>query len=156
MLHFLKFDKTTTQQINKQYDSFFSYCSCRFQRIVTILLLVSHFFEFKKKLEIHGDFLLSSSMNSLTVNKFFEKKTAKRISESYSTKFLDVGSCPLHSVDNTFLEELKELKNINLDQFVLDMHFSLNILHHVDKIMKVLQTFIISSTSCNLLLFSLW
>ena len=150
-----KFDKTTTQQINKQYDSFFvSYYSSRFQRIFTNYVrslfagdfksddLVSHFFEFIEKPELHVDFLLALSMDSPNVNRFFEKKIAKRTFRTLfnkSTKFLDVGSCPLHSVDNTFLEGSKELKNIiNLNQFVLDMHFSLNILQHVEKIIKVL------------------
>lgn len=62
-------------------------------------------------------------MDGPNFNKLFEKKLRKELSQRYSIKFLDIGSSPLHSVNNAFLEGLKELKNIDLNQFVLDMHF---------------------------------
>ena len=85
-----KFDKTTTQQINKQYDSFVSYYPSRFQRIFTIYVrslfagdfksddLVSHFFEFIEKPELHVDFLLALSMDSPNVTRLFEKKNCEK------------------------------------------------------------------------------
>ena len=131
-----KFDKTTTSKIKKQYDAYVTYFSYTNQVIVTAFCgslfvghctakdLLSHFFEFMKRFGLSTFSLLSLGMDGLSVNKSFADKLKIKLKANNATSFIDIGSCPLHSVNNAFSEGLKLLKDcINLQQIALDLHF---------------------------------
>ena len=68
--------------------------------------------------------LLSLGMDGLSVNKSFADKLKIKLKANNATSFIDIGSCPLHSVNNAFSEGHKLLKDcINLEQIALDLHF---------------------------------
>ena len=62
-------------------------------------------------------------MHRPSVNKSFEKKLTGRLEKDYQT---NLGSCTLEIVYNAFTKAITEL-SIDIDQFVCDLHFSLNI-----------------------------
>ena len=63
-------------------------------------------------------------MDRPSVNKSFADKLKTTLKANNATSFIDIGSCPLHSANNTFSEGLKLLKDcINLDQISLDLYF---------------------------------
>ena len=59
-----------------------------------------------------------------SVNKSFLKKLRKDLQEKHCTCFIDIGSCPLHIVNNSFAKSINSLKFvIDLDRFAIDLHF---------------------------------
>ena len=131
-----KFDETTTSQIKKQYDAYItffsknrnviitSYCGSLFVGHCTADDLVDHFFHFLISLELNACHLLGLGMDGPNVNKSFEKKLATKLKNHFSTSFISMGSCALHTTNNAFGEGIKCLKAvIDLDQFAIDMHF---------------------------------
>ena len=129
-----QFGEVSTQQVKKQYDGYILFYSSTHKKIVTEYRgslfvghctsddLVNHFFEFMDKLKLNLSLLLVLGMNGPSVNRSFVKKLKARLEENYATQILDIRTCSLHIVNNTFLEGLKELKNeINLDEFAIDL-----------------------------------
>ena len=130
-----KFDEITTNQIKKQYSAFVTYFSNVTQTIVTAFCgslfighrtaedLVSHFFEFLKRYWLNTFYLLSLGMDGPILNKSFASKL-KAVLNAIATLFIDIGTCPLHTANNTFSDDLKYLKDsIDLDEFGIYFHF---------------------------------
>ena len=114
-----KFDETTTSQIKKQYDAYVTYFSYTNQVIVTAFCgslfighctaeedLLSHFFEFIKRFGLNTFSLLSLGMDGPSVNKSFTDKLKTTLKASNARSFIDIGSCPVHSANNAFSEEI--------------------------------------------------
>ena len=63
-------------------------------------------------------------MDGPSVNKKFERNLLQSLEVNEGTRFICIGSCPLHIVNNSFGEGMASLRAvINLDQFAIDLHF---------------------------------
>ena len=132
-----KFDETTTSQVKKQYDGYItyysnskkeittSYCGSLFLDHCSAADLINHFFHFIEDLELDVNNLLNIGMDGPSVNKKFERELLEELENSNISKFITIGSCALHTVNNAFGKGLKQLKaaEIDLDQFAIDLHF---------------------------------
>lgn len=129
------FDETTTSQIKKQYDAYACYHSSHFGQIVTVYLgtlfvgrctaddLLNHFYELLEKIGLRPECIISLGMDGPNVNLAFKRKLESELMKK-GVSLIDVGSCPLHTCSNAFLEGLKVLtleSSIDFDQFVLDL-----------------------------------
>ena len=70
-------------------------------------------------------YLMNLGMDGPNVNKKFSKNLKKALDAKEDTSFIDIGSCNLHAVNNCFGKAVELLKkqDIDLDQFVIDLHF---------------------------------
>ena len=131
-----KFDETTNSQIKKQYNGYITFYSQSDKRVVTSYCgslflghctandLLDHFYEFMSKLCFDPKNLLNIGMDGPNVSKSFLKKLGKDLQEKHCTCFIDIGSCPLHIVNNSFAKGINSLKSvIDLDRFAIDLHF---------------------------------
>jgi hypothetical protein len=132
-----KFDETTTSQVKKQYDGYVtyysnskkeittSYCGSLFLGHCSAADLVNHFFHFIEDLKLNINNLLNIGMDGPNVNKKFERELLEQFENNDISKFITIGSCALHTVNNAFGKGLKELKaaEMDLDQFAIDLHF---------------------------------
>ena len=115
-----KFDETTTSQTKKQYDAYATYYSPSLKEIETVYLhtlffgqytandLVSHYNSMAETVNLNTTYCLSLSMDGPNLNKCFQKN----LNNEYKKKdkiLIDVGTCPLHTGSNGFLEGLKSL-----------------------------------------------
>ena len=131
------FDETTTTQVKKQYDGYVRYessetnqiethyCGSLFVGHCTAKDLLDHFFHFMEDLGLDMEYLLNLGMDGPNVNKKFNKDLKKEL-DAKETSFIDIGSCNLHAVNNSFgkaVEMLKKEGIIDLDQFAIDLHF---------------------------------
>ena len=68
-------------------------------------------------------------MDGPNVNRKFERELLEQFENNDISKFITIGSCALHTVNNAFGKGLKELKaaEIDLDQFAIDLHFFLKL-----------------------------
>ncbi len=65
--------------------------------------LVEHFYKFMNDLlGLNAKYLLHIAMDGPTVNKSFQRKLLKDLQERYDTTFLNIGSCSLHIVNNSY------------------------------------------------------
>ena len=132
-----KFDETTTSKVQKQYDGYITYISpLANNRVVTRYagsLFVSHctaedlrvhFFEFMQEVQLHTDLLLGVGLDGPNVNLKFQKRLVKESEKENGNSFLPIGTCPLHIVNNSFGEGMKEIKtHLDIEQFLIDLHF---------------------------------
>ena len=130
-----KFDETTTQQVNKQYDGYVQYWSKRFNCIKmsycgTIMVdhcpaqkLLEHFLEFVNKVKLQLQFMLHIGMDGPNVNLKFEEllKDSSEL-ENLKTTLLSIGTCPLHIVHNAFRAGVNR-SNFSIDSFAIDVNF---------------------------------
>ena len=79
-----------------------AYCGSLFVGHCTAEDLVSHFNEFGIRMKWDPKYLLHIEMDGPIVNLSLEKKLLVDFERKYSTKFLNLGSCSLHHVHNTF------------------------------------------------------
>ena len=130
------FDETTTEQVKKQYDAYITYFSKTSKQVVCEYAgslfvgrcpaeaLLEHFFHFIQELKLDLDNLLNLGMDGPNVNKKFEHDLKEELEKNNDNSFISCGSCPLHTVHNAFGKGMESLKErINLDQFVIDLHF---------------------------------
>ena len=108
-----KFDETTTKQVKKQCDGYVQYFSKHCQ-IITAYCgslfighcdssdLVQHFIDFSKKLKWDNSYLLQLGMDGPSVKKAFEKKLSEKLHNEMNKSFINVDTCPLHIVHNSF------------------------------------------------------
>ena len=62
-------------------------------------------------------------MDGPNLNKSFASKL-KAVLNAIATLFIDIGTCPLHTANNAFSDDLNYLKNsIDLDEFGIYFHF---------------------------------
>ena len=132
-----KFDKTTISQVKNQYDRYVMYFSKKYQQIITgycgslfvgycnSQALVSHFYEFLESLKLSSAWLINIGMDGPSVEQSFLCQLQSNLQEK-PHKLIDIGSCPLHIVNNGFKRTLVELKSIiDLDQIATKLHFFL-------------------------------
>ena len=101
-----------------------SYCGSLFLGHCTANDLLDHFYEFMSKLGLVLKNLLNIGMDGPSVNKSFLKKLRKDLQEKHCTCFIDIGTCPLHIVNNSFAKGINSLKSvIDLDRFAIDLRF---------------------------------
>lgn len=130
-----KFDETTTQQVNKQYDGYTQYWSEQHQCIKiayngTLMVdhcpaekLLEHFLKFIEKSNLDLRFLLHTGMDGPNVNLKFEKLLkSSDIFNKLNKSILDIGTCPLHITHNGFRNGITKL-SFNIDSFVIDINF---------------------------------
>ena len=130
-----RFDESTTSQIEKRHDAYTTYQSNHLSRIVTKYLrtlfvgkctaedLLHHLHETIEKLKLNVEAILTLGMDGPSVNLLFQRKLEKEL-EKKNKQLIEVGTCPLYTVSNAFLEGLKALAGemeIDLDQFVLNL-----------------------------------
>lgn len=130
-----KFDESTTQQVNKQYDGYIQYWSKRFKCIKisycgTIMVdhcpaekLLDHFLEFVDKVKLQLQLMLHLGMDGPNVNLKFEKLlNMSSEMKNLNTSILSIGTCPLHIVHNAFRAGVNKL-NFGIDSFAIDVNF---------------------------------
>ena len=64
--------------------------------------LVDHFYAFTKDFSMETDYCLALGMDGLNVNKSFERKLWKDLKSNHEVSLLDLGTCPLHIVNNSY------------------------------------------------------
>lgn len=128
-----KFDETTTSQVKKQYDAYVqywskrndcittSYCGSLFVGHCTNENLIEHFEHFGEDMQWNPSNLLHLGMDGPKVNLAFQEKLSKSLEDKHNTSFLDIGTCPLHTVHNAFAKGLKFL-NFDVEQFIFDIN----------------------------------
>ena len=125
------FDETTNSQVKKQHDGYATYFSpkhkesyllpivdlCTLENALLIMLV--HFHKFMKKAALNPNFILALGMDDPNVNLLFKDKLKEELS------ITEVGTCPLHNVNNAFGKALKALKEsiVDLDKMAIDFHF---------------------------------
>ena len=69
------------------------------------------------------------------MNKCFENKLHEDLRQK-NKELISVETCPLHTVSNVFLEDLKRgmIPEINLNQFAIDLH---NFKYFAKKVQKI-------------------
>ena len=104
-----KFDETTNHQVKKQYDGYvqfrcvksqcikISYCGTLTVDHCPAEKLVEHF-EFIKKANLDLKYILHIGMDGPSVNLKFEKLLIDQLNKL----ILQIGTCPLHIVHNSF------------------------------------------------------
>lgn len=143
-----KFDETTTAQIKKQYDGYVQYHSKKFQRIIShycgsLFLghckaeqLRNHFFEFGTSLKWKVNYLLHLGMDGPNVNLKFENDLEAELKSVHNKTIINVSTCSLHPVHNALADGLKKSIKFGYDKFATDLHFFLNTVQHVGKILS--------------------
>ena len=130
-----KFDESTTQQVNKQYDVYvqywskkhkcvkFAYCGIVMVDHCIAEKLLEHFLELVEKVKLNIKFMLHISMDGPNVNVKFERllKSSKKM-KSLNTNIISIGTCPLHIVHNAFRAGVNVL-NFNIDSFAIGVNF---------------------------------
>ena len=131
------FDETTTTQVKKQYDGYLTYFSKQHAQITCSYVgslfvgrcpasaLLDHFYHFIEDLNLDVDHLLNLGMDGPNVNKKFADDLMEELKSDHKTSYIDIGGCTLHTVHNGFGKGMEYFKveAINLDQFVIDLHF---------------------------------
>ena len=132
-----KFDETTTSQVKKKYDGYITYCSPTVGRVITVFMgslfvghckdqdLLDHFYAFMKDFELDTDYCLALGMDGPNVNKSFERKLRKDLKSNFNVSMLDLGTCPLHIVNNSYGAGIEVLRQsgVNIETFFNDVYF---------------------------------
>ena len=129
-----KFDESTTSQIKKQYDAYPWHFSPTLKQVQTVYLhtlldgrctaedLIGHYEEMCSTIDLDTDYCLSLGMDGPNVSKCFQNLLNTELKEN-GKKLLDVGTCPLYTVSNAFLEGLKSLiDEVDLNKLAVDLH----------------------------------
>ena len=82
-------------------------------------LLVGHFHEFGKSMNLDPSYLLHLGMDGPSVNKSFEDKLLTELCDQ-DIQILNIGSCCQHKVHNAFCNALKQI-DCDFDQFAIDI-----------------------------------
>lgn len=129
------FDETTNAQVKKQYDGYITYFSDSFGKVITRYLgsifsghctandLIHDFDEVLKKESIDRNYLLQLGMDGPSVNTCFKRKLEENLKNQCNGKtILDIGTCNLHKVNNSFLYTIDQL-SFQYDGFACDICF---------------------------------
>ena len=128
------FDEITNEKVEKQYDAYIQYRSKPENKIVTVYCgsvfsghckkddLVKYFLEFMKEFDLEPKYLLQLSMDEPNMNLSFESELLKQLQSTFGTTFLKIGSCPLFKVHNYFRKGVKSIEELDVEQFVTDLH----------------------------------
>ena len=82
-----------------------------------------------------NSYLLQLGMDGPSVNKAFEKKLSEKLHNETSKSFINVVTCPLHVVRNSFRKAITTF-DFNFDEFFCNIHFSSNSPVDEEKISK--------------------
>ena len=129
------FDETTNSQVKKQYDGYATYFSPEHKQISSAYCgslyvgkcsaddMLVHFHEFMKKAGLNPAFMLALGMDGPNVNLLFKNKLKEEF------PIIEVGTCPLHIVNNGFGKAGEALKEniVDLDEVAIDFHFFLQV-----------------------------
>ena len=127
-----KFDETTTSKVQKQYDAYCQYwskkenfiqnryCGSLFVGHCTNEDLIEHFEHFKTEMQWDSSYLLHLGMDGPNVNLAFQRRLQSHFATEGSS-FLDIGTCPLHSIHNGFSKGVKVI-DFDLEQFIVDIN----------------------------------
>ena len=98
--------------------------------------LVQHFIDFSKKMKWDNSYLLQLGMDGPSVKKAFEKKRSEKLHNEMNKSFINVGTCPLHIVHNSFRKAIATFA-FNLMGFTVLFIFSSNSPVEEEKISKI-------------------
>lgn len=128
------FDETTTVQVKKQYDAYVRYESKRHGEIVdrycgSLFLghcdanhLVTNFYDFGRRMDWEIDYLLQIGMDGPRTNLSFNKKLVADLKEKHEKSIIDIGTCNIHKIHNSFKKGLQKLQ-FDFDGCAADLHF---------------------------------
>ena len=78
---------------------------------------------FIQKTGLEPKYLLQLGMDvNVNVNKAFELSLLEQLQSNFGTTFLKLGSCPLHKMHNCFKKGVNTLKEVDVEQFITDLH----------------------------------
>ena len=129
-----KFDETTNQNVDKQYDGYLQYWSNEESKIVnrycgSLFLghcysddLVDHFKHFMADNELNPDYLLHLGMDGPSTNLAFQRKLGEALDKTHKTSFLNLGTCSLHPVHTAFRKGITSMA-CDIDSLFIDLHF---------------------------------
>ena len=130
------FDESTTEQVKKQYDGYATFFSTSQQQVTTAYFgtlfvgrcssedMITHFHDFFKEKSLNVKYLLNLGMDGPNVNIAFKNLLIDDLINNHETKFIYLGTCALHTVNNAFGKLVKTLSEIvDLDQMAIDFHF---------------------------------
>ena len=129
-----KFDETTTKQVRKQYNGYVQYFSKHHGQIITVSCrslfighcdssdLIQHFIDFSKEMKWDNSYLLQLGMDGPSVNKAFEKKLSGKLHNEMNKSFINVGTCQLYIVHNSFRKAVTTF-DFNFYEFFCNIHF---------------------------------
>ena len=118
----------------KQYDGYVQYSSKHHGQIITAYCgslfidhydssdLVQHFIDFFKEMKLDNSYLLRLVMDGPSVNKAFEKKLSEKLHNEIDKSFINVGTCSLHIVHNSFRKAITTF-DFNFDEFFCNVNF---------------------------------
>ena len=120
--------------MKKQYDGYVQYFSKHHDQIGTAycgFLLIGHcyssdlvqrFIDFSKETKWNHSYLFELRMDGPSVNKPFEKMLSEKLHNQMNKSFINVGTCPLHIVHNSFRKAITTFDFI-FDYFFCNIHF---------------------------------
>ena len=73
-------------------------------------------------MKLDNSYLLRLVMDGPSVNKAFEKKLSEKLHNEINKSFINVGTCPLHIVHNSFRKAITTF-DFNFDEFFCNIHF---------------------------------
>lgn len=129
-----KFDETTNQNVDKQYDGYLQYWSRAEGKIVNRYVgslflghctsddLVEHFNHFMDENQLDPNFLLHLGMDGPATNLAFQRKLSAHLEKNNSTSFLDLDTCSLHPVHTAFRNGITSM-SCDIDSLFIDLHF---------------------------------
>ena len=120
--------------MRKQYDGYVQYFSKHHGQIITAYCrslfighcdssyLVQHFIDFSKEMKWDNSYLLQLGMDGPSVNKAFEKKLSGKLHNEMNESFINVGTCQLYIVHNSFRKTITTF-DFNFYDFFCNIHF---------------------------------
>ena len=120
--------------MKKQYDEYVQYFSKHHGQIITAYCgslfighcdssdLVQHFIDFSKEMKWDNSYLFQLGMDGPSVNKDFEKKLSEKFHNEMNKSFINVGTCPLHIVHNSFRKPITTF-DFNFNEFFCNHFF---------------------------------
>ena len=129
--------KLQRHRLKKQYDGYITYSSPTLGRVITVFMgslfvghckdqdLIDHFYAFMKDFELDTDYCLALGMDGPNVNKSFERKLRKDLQSNHKVTMLDLGTWPLHIVNNSYGVGIKVLRQsgVNIETLFNDVYF---------------------------------
>ena len=73
-------------------------------------------------MKLDNSYLLRLVMDGPSVNKAFEKKLSEKLHNEINKSFINVGTCPLHIVHNSFRKAITTF-DFNFDEFFCNINF---------------------------------
>lgn len=88
--------------------------------------LIEHFERFGEDMNVNPSHLLHLGMDDPKVNLAFQRQLFKSLRKKSDTSFLDIGTCPLYNLHNTFANRIKFL-NFDVEQVIVNINGFFNL-----------------------------